>query len=132
MSTAIRGFYRRYATSGDYTWHIDKRIKRVGRLCETPAARKRRPKVGQLIQAANRVLSPSTASSATLLRVAAALPARAGRSRLSLHERARGGGTTARSGSLPQNFLANFECVRGMRPKILVGAHGIEPPTFAL
>jgi integrase len=35
MSTAIRGFYRRYATSGDYTWHIDKRIKRVGRLCES-------------------------------------------------------------------------------------------------
>jgi hypothetical protein len=35
MSTVIRGFYRRYATSGDYTWHIDKRIKRVGRLCES-------------------------------------------------------------------------------------------------
>ena|ERR1700730_1218988 len=35
MSTAIRGFYRRYATSGDYAWHIDKRIKRVGRLCES-------------------------------------------------------------------------------------------------
>jgi len=33
MSTAIRGFYKRYATSGDHTWHIDKRIKSVGRLC---------------------------------------------------------------------------------------------------
>jgi hypothetical protein len=35
MSRAIRGIYRRYATSGEYTWYIDKCIKRVGRLCES-------------------------------------------------------------------------------------------------
>src|SRR5437588_9552784 len=35
MSRAIRGRYRRYATSGEYTWYIDKCIKRVGRLCES-------------------------------------------------------------------------------------------------
>ena len=35
MSRAIRGLYRRYATSGEYTWYIDKCIKRVGRLCES-------------------------------------------------------------------------------------------------
>ncbi len=37
MSRAIRGLYRRYATSGEYTWYIDKCIKRVGRLCESTA-----------------------------------------------------------------------------------------------
>jgi hypothetical protein len=30
----IRGLYKRYSITGDYTWHIDKRIRRVGRLCE--------------------------------------------------------------------------------------------------
>ena len=35
MSRAIRGIYRRCATSGEYTWYIDKCIKRVGRLCES-------------------------------------------------------------------------------------------------
>ena len=35
MSRAIRGLYRRYATSGEYTWYIAKCIKRVGRLCES-------------------------------------------------------------------------------------------------
>jgi len=135
MSRAIRGLYRRYATSGEYTWYIDKCIKRVGRLCESTATADRdeaeryllhrirelrdiaiygvRPRISRRFRRQEHHppgrRGASTASSATLWRVAAALPARAGRSRLSLHERTRGGGTTACSGSLPQNFLANFD-----------------------
>jgi hypothetical protein len=30
----IRGLYKRYSITGEYSWHIDKRIRRVGRLCE--------------------------------------------------------------------------------------------------
>jgi hypothetical protein len=35
MSRAFRGLYKRFTTSGEYTWYIDKYIKRVGRLCES-------------------------------------------------------------------------------------------------
>jgi len=84
--------------------------------------------VGHLIQAANRTLIQSTASSATLLRVAASLAARPRRSRPASQET----GTTRCLGLLPQNSLANFKCVRGMPWKGLVGADGLEPPTFAL
>lgn len=35
MSRAIRGLYKRFTASGEYTWYIDKYFKRVGRLCES-------------------------------------------------------------------------------------------------
>lgn len=35
MSKNIRGLVRRYRVDGDYEWHIDKRVKRYGRLCES-------------------------------------------------------------------------------------------------
>ena len=35
MSRAIRGLYKRFTASGEYTWYIDKCIKRIGRLCES-------------------------------------------------------------------------------------------------
>jgi hypothetical protein len=35
MSRAIRGLYKRFTASGEFTWYIDKCIKRVGRLCES-------------------------------------------------------------------------------------------------
>src|SRR6266404_5873121 len=35
MSRAIRGLYKRFTASGEYTWYIDKCIKHVGRLCES-------------------------------------------------------------------------------------------------
>ena len=35
MSRAFRGLYKRFTASGEYTWYIDKCIKRVGRLCES-------------------------------------------------------------------------------------------------
>jgi hypothetical protein len=31
MSRALRGLYKRFTVSGEYTWYIDKCIKRVGR-----------------------------------------------------------------------------------------------------
>ena len=88
--------------------------------------------VGYLIQAANRILSPSRASSTTLLRVAASLPARPRRSRVGARGPAQKAGVLGCLGLLPQNSLANFRCVRGRCWKGLVGADGIEPPTFAL
>jgi integrase len=88
--------------------------------------------VGYLIQAANRILSPSRASSTTLLRVAASLPARPRRSRVGARGPAQKASVLGCLGLLPQNSLANFRCVRGMPWKSLVGADGIEPPTFAL
>jgi integrase len=88
--------------------------------------------VGYLIQAANRILSPSRASSTTLLRVAASLPARPRRSRVDARQPAQKAGELGCLGLLPQNSLANFKCIRGMPWKGLVGADGIEPPTFAL
>ena len=88
--------------------------------------------VGQLIQAVNRVLSPCATSSATVLRVAAAHPRGfvAGASALMIALGMRG--TTECPGPVPQNSLTNFEWFRGMRQKVLVGADGFEPPTFAL
>jgi len=88
--------------------------------------------VGYLIQAANRILSPSKASSTTLLRVAASLPARPRRSRVGARRPAQKAGVLGCLELLPQNSLANFRCVRGRWWKGLVGADGIEPPTFAL
>jgi integrase len=88
--------------------------------------------VGYLIQAANRILSPSRASSTTLLRVAASLPARPRRSRVGARRPAQKAGVLECLELLPQNSLANFRCVRGRWWKGLVGADGIEPPTFAL
>src|SRR6266478_591184 len=35
MSRAIRGLYKRFTASGEYTWYIAKYIKRVDRLCES-------------------------------------------------------------------------------------------------
>jgi hypothetical protein len=35
MSMSITGLVKRYRVSGDYEWHIDKRVKRYGRLCES-------------------------------------------------------------------------------------------------
>jgi integrase len=32
--STIRGLYRRFSSSGEYTWHIDKYLKRFGLLCE--------------------------------------------------------------------------------------------------
>ena len=88
--------------------------------------------VGYLIQAANRILSPSRASSTTLLRVAASLPARPRRSRVGARGPAQKPRVLGCLGLLPQDSLANFRCVRGRCWKGLVGADGIEPPTFAL
>ena len=34
MSTNMKGLIKRYRIDGDYEWHIDKRVKRYGRLCE--------------------------------------------------------------------------------------------------
>lgn len=31
----INGLLRRYRRDGTYVWHIDKRVKRYGRLCES-------------------------------------------------------------------------------------------------
>jgi len=31
MSRAIRGIYKRFTASGEYTWYIDKYVKRAGR-----------------------------------------------------------------------------------------------------
>ena len=88
--------------------------------------------VGHLIQAANRVLILSTASSTTLLRVAASLAARPRRSRIGSRGPAQETGTIGCSSLTPQNPRENFKCLRGMPWKSLVGADGIEPPTFAL
>ena len=35
MSSMISGPSKRYHVNGSYTWHIDKRVKRYGRLCES-------------------------------------------------------------------------------------------------
>ncbi len=78
--------------------------------------------VGQLIQAANRILSPSRASSTTLLRVAASLPARPRRSRVGARGPAQKARVLGCLGLLPHNSLANFRCVRGRCWKVLVGA----------
>jgi hypothetical protein len=88
--------------------------------------------VGHLIQAANRVLIRSTASSTTLLRVAASLAARPRRTRMGCHGPAQETGAIGRSGSPPQNPHENLKCLREMPWKGLVGADGLEPPTFAL
>jgi hypothetical protein len=69
--------------------------------------------VGYLIQAANRILSPSRASSTTLLRVAASLPARPRPSRVGARGPAQKARVLGCLGLLPQNSLANFRCVRG-------------------
>ncbi|PYX63660.1 MAG: hypothetical protein DMG78_31415, partial [Acidobacteria bacterium] len=42
------------------------------------------------------------------------------------------GGRAGVLGTTPQNSLASFRCVRGRWWKDLVGADGLEPPTFAL
>jgi hypothetical protein len=34
MSYQTHGSYKRFHTDGRYTWHIDKYIKRFGRICE--------------------------------------------------------------------------------------------------
>jgi len=88
--------------------------------------------VGHLIQTANHVLIQSTASSTTLLRVAASLAARPRRNRIGSHGPAQEIGTISCLGLPPQNPRENFKCLRGMPWKSLVGADGIEPPTFAL
>lgn len=35
MSSYLRGLVKRRNVHGDYVWHIDKRVKRYGRLCES-------------------------------------------------------------------------------------------------
>lgn len=35
MSKRITGLVKRHRTDGEYVWHIDKRVKRYGRLCES-------------------------------------------------------------------------------------------------
>jgi hypothetical protein len=35
MAHSIVGLLKRYRADGSYVWHIDKRVKRYGRLCES-------------------------------------------------------------------------------------------------
>jgi hypothetical protein len=54
------------------------------------------------------------------------------RSRVGARQPSQKAGVLGSLGLLPQNSLANFTCVRGRWWKSLVGADGLEPPTFAL
>jgi len=35
MTISFSGLSKRYHVDGSYTWYIDKRVKRCGRLCES-------------------------------------------------------------------------------------------------